>query len=191
MSTKNTPMGDHYPHIQPTPPAPLEQPTIETHVCDGMKSTVCRNIIRPEDGARAGKAQPTQHGETPRTDAIAHDGGKTALDVINHARQLERELSEAKAEIERLRGEVEWLTAVCQGQLAKLNDIHDLRTQLAAHKAWGEKAREAMLLLRSLHFDTKSDRAGFMLVDDGYLRVYQDASQVLSSHPDAQEGQQT
>jgi hypothetical protein len=41
--------------------------------------------------------------ETPRTDALMRPNGALATNLLEHARQLERELNASKAEVKRLR----------------------------------------------------------------------------------------
>ena len=43
--------------------------------------------------------------DTPRTDALMRPNGALATNILEHARQLERELNEAKAKVERIRAE--------------------------------------------------------------------------------------
>ena len=70
--------------------------------------------------------------DTPRTDdQIGWDGSTMTLIQIDFARQLERELAEAKAEIVRLKGEAESWEKVFDRTCEHLADT---KTKLAAMK---------------------------------------------------------
>lgn len=106
---------------------------------------------------RHAPAPTVAQGETPRTDAVRWfqestvPNGVTEAVPAAHARQLERELNEAKAEASRLATLNELNADASQIFGEAVKDLQDqvatFRQSVAQHQEWGAKAREAIVEL--------------------------------------------
>lgn len=134
------------------------EPAIESHVCDGTKSSLNTGRLAPGERAYAGKPAAA---ETPRTDAelVANLEGRQSMPFSDFARQLARELAEVNrradflqsqhdkivGELAEARKERESLTNIIN---QRGDTIDALRVQVAARD--GVIARKDKVLRSSL-----------------------------------------
>lgn len=98
---------------------------------------------------------------TPRTDSLMEEWHHCppTKQLLNHSRQLERELAEALRESED-RNQQWALKSIYASELEQT--VSNINSQLTAHKAALEQSKSALLAITSGHFYQSSCRGGEM-----------------------------